>query len=570
MLRWQVPLFLLLLLLPGMMLTQSGALHSDLSGDPDEAAHAVTALMIRDYLATAPGSNPMAFARSYYEAYPKVALGHYPPGYYGVGALFLLALPKVSALLWMQAVALTAIGLLVWRFCRGEPALKTVAAPAALVTVCLPPMLKTLVLVMADLQLTLWCLLAALAWARFLCAPRWGWSLAFGLAAALAVLTKGSGLMLGALPLVSTLLAGKAALLRQPVWWLGAAPVVVLAGPWMAMTAGITKEGMIETGMGAFVLEASSFYARALPHSIGRVLLLSTGLALLLALWRWGREGRIGKGEAVLWGWLCGGVLLLVLVPAGLTTRYLVPLLPPVTVLGLAAVGRLASGRRAGLVETTGAAMVGGFDLRGPASQRSATEEVAAGGFDSGGGRRGMTAPCFWLPWLLAVLVLAETLRLPRKELAGYRQVAAQLLELPRDRLGERRWLIASDARGEGAVIAACCYGVSAEERLRFDTKLLRGSKSLAESDWMGRGYQTLVEDAAGMSALLDALRVDVVVLDETQVADKRPAHLDLLAAAIQNAPDQWRLAAALAARRMEGIIPEGLKLYTRTGELPR
>ncbi|HEY1049213.1 MAG TPA: hypothetical protein VGE39_05650, partial [Prosthecobacter sp.] len=59
-----------------------GAFNSDLGGDPDEAAHAVTALMVRDYLTEGLRTSPMTFAKTYYEDFPRVALGHYPPLYY--------------------------------------------------------------------------------------------------------------------------------------------------------------------------------------------------------------------------------------------------------------------------------------------------------------------------------------------------------------------------------------------------------------------------------------------------------------------------------------------------------
>ncbi len=512
--RWLV--MPLLFLLPAVLLWQSGALPSDLSGDPDEAAHAVTALMVRDYAAGAAGTHPLAFARAYYEAYPKVALGHYPPGYYAVTALFLLAAPAVSTLLWVQAGTLTLIGLLVWRFCREEAALQRVAAPASLAVVGLPPLLKTLVLVMADLMLAVWCLLAVLAWARFLRAPRWQWSLAFGLAAAGAVLTKGSGLLLGAVPLISTLLAGKAALLRKPAWWLGALPVAVLAGPWMWFTAEITKEGMIDTGTGAFFVQAAAFYARNLPHSAGWLLtLLGGGLALPLTLAAIVRRRPLNTTEAALWGWLLGGALLLLLIPAGLTNRYLVPLLPPLLLLVFAHASRLAA------------------------------------------------APS-WLPWVLSLLILAETARPPYKNLAGFRQAAAQLLATPRPGDAGRRWLVASDARGEGALIAAVCFGLTPQERLARDTRLLRGSKALASSDWLGRGYEALAADPAGMTRLLAELLVDHVLLDESIPPEKQPAHLRLLAQTLRQPASGWRRAASFPVRRAEGLTEEGLLLFAR------
>lgn len=514
-------LALLLVLLPVFFLFQSGALTADLSGDPDEAAHAVTALMVRDYLANAFGSHPLPFAQTYYETYPKVALGHYPPGYYGLTGLALLTQPAISTLLWVQAGTLGLLGLLTAFCCRQEPALRRLAAPASLTVVCLPPLLKTLILVMADLLLAVWCLLALLAWARYLRTPRWTWSLSFGLAAAAAILTKGSGLLLAPVPVIATLLAGRLGLLRRFSWWLAALPVALLAGPWLLFTAGITQEGMIETRLSTFFIEAATFYAQSLPRAASWTL---TVLGLVLALPMtfhslWKRQP-LSPTEAALWGGLVGGILLLLLVPAGLTSRYLIPLLPPFLLLALAAAQRLLGPR---LPPLEGA-----------------------------------------LPWLLSALIVAETLRPPQKTLSGYQQAAAHLLSLPASSPSERRWLIASDARGEGAFIAAVCFGLNEPDRLARRTRLLRGSKELASSDWLGRDYQSRASNPAALTHLLNELRVDGLLLDDALPADKQPAHLQLLAQTLAHPDSGWQASARFPIQRADGAAEKNLLLFER------
>ncbi len=59
---------------------------NEIASHPDEAAHFVTGMMVYDYMRGHLGENPMAFAEQYYARYPKVALGHWPPGYYVVQA----------------------------------------------------------------------------------------------------------------------------------------------------------------------------------------------------------------------------------------------------------------------------------------------------------------------------------------------------------------------------------------------------------------------------------------------------------------------------------------------------
>src|SRR5687768_1057590 len=69
------------LLLAEVLLLQwlGGAYASGFGGHPDEAAHYVSSLMVRDFLPQAASGHPMQFAQSYYLHYPKVAIGNWPP-----------------------------------------------------------------------------------------------------------------------------------------------------------------------------------------------------------------------------------------------------------------------------------------------------------------------------------------------------------------------------------------------------------------------------------------------------------------------------------------------------------
>src|SRR5689334_11391847 len=66
------------------------AFRVELSSDPDEPAHYVSGLLVRDYLAQGVPGSPMAFARDFYLHYPKVAIGHWPPLFYVVQGVWTL------------------------------------------------------------------------------------------------------------------------------------------------------------------------------------------------------------------------------------------------------------------------------------------------------------------------------------------------------------------------------------------------------------------------------------------------------------------------------------------------
>ena len=95
----------------------SGAYTSDLASHPDEPAHAVSGLMVHDYLrnlaspaATRWPLNPRTYAEVFYVHYPKVAIGHWPPLFYVTQAvwMFVFGRTKTALLLLMLAAMATA------------------------------------------------------------------------------------------------------------------------------------------------------------------------------------------------------------------------------------------------------------------------------------------------------------------------------------------------------------------------------------------------------------------------------------------------------------------------------
>jgi hypothetical protein len=67
-----------------------GAFRSDFDRYPDEAAHVVSSLLVRDYLTSGFPHNPLSFARVYYDHFPKVAIGRLPPFFHATEAIWTL------------------------------------------------------------------------------------------------------------------------------------------------------------------------------------------------------------------------------------------------------------------------------------------------------------------------------------------------------------------------------------------------------------------------------------------------------------------------------------------------
>jgi hypothetical protein len=106
---------------------RSGAFTADLALDWDEPAHAVSSLMVHDYLVQDFPHDPLQFAWLFYGHYSKVAIGHWPPLFYlGEGFWMLVAGRSQVALLLF--VALCAAGLISSVYLEVQHRSSTVAA----------------------------------------------------------------------------------------------------------------------------------------------------------------------------------------------------------------------------------------------------------------------------------------------------------------------------------------------------------------------------------------------------------------------------------------------------------
>jgi|ERR1035437_1431299 hypothetical protein len=85
------------------------AFQSEFGSDPDEPAHYVTGLMVRDYALSGFSKRPLEYARYYYVHYPKVALGHWPPFFYLVQAVWTLAFAPSRTAVMLLMGAITAL-----------------------------------------------------------------------------------------------------------------------------------------------------------------------------------------------------------------------------------------------------------------------------------------------------------------------------------------------------------------------------------------------------------------------------------------------------------------------------
>jgi hypothetical protein len=82
---------------------KGSAWTAEFDGYPDEAAQFVSGQLIRQFLISWPVRDPIGWAGQYYLHYPKVGIGHWPPMYHVLEAVWLLIFgsSRVSAM-WLQ------------------------------------------------------------------------------------------------------------------------------------------------------------------------------------------------------------------------------------------------------------------------------------------------------------------------------------------------------------------------------------------------------------------------------------------------------------------------------------
>ncbi len=458
---------------------RNGAFTSDIGADPDEPAHAVTALMLRDYLAHGlpHGVHPLRFAENYYQHFPKVAIGHYPPLFYTVAGAWMLPLPNRTWLIVLMGLLCGAMGWLTAQLASACGFRKGTAALIGLWCVLLPLSQKQAMLVMSDSMLCCGLLMSAWMFSRFMDEPGAKHSLAFGAWAAATMLIKGSGIALALVPPFAIALTRRWHLIGNWRLWLAPLPVAVTAVPWTLATKRITAEGMVDTPLLQYVREAIAFYGWAAGYSFGWLILAAAAAGLCF-----GFRKRISPLAASLIAMAAGVLALYLVVPTGFSSRYLLPLAPPLLIaasLGIAEVCRLTNILRHGV-------------------------------------------------WALAVFAILSVIMLGSvkpKDTSGFGAVASSLLQSH----SPTRVLVSSDARGEGSLIAELAFRLP--DRLTTEWTVERATKFLASSDWIGRGYALRFKDAAALDTGLRDEGIHLIVVDAGLPAYHHQPHHDLIAA---------------------------------------
>lgn len=462
--------------------TFCGVWKSDFGGHADEGAHVVTSLMVRDYIAGGWSTeiHPIRYAEHYYELFPKVAIGHYPPAFYVIAGLFLLPFRDPAVFPVLMAVFSGLVGWATWRL--GSSVMKDQLSPVMIgLSVCLLPLSRMYtVTVMADLLLVLFCLLAVHAFSRFLKNESIEAAVWFGIWASAAILTKGSGLCLALVPLFGIPLARRWKLFLSPKLWVAPIPVALTALPWTWMTWEISAEGLYHGEWAGYVRSAISFYFHGLIGETGILIPIVISVALIYSHLAWKETDGDGHSVAAIVGFLFSTLAIVILIPTGVDTRYLLPFV--------------------------------------------AVALLLCGWFLEGRGRQYSQKLGNWLVPVFCVVVLGTTYRPVEKRYTGASESVAAILKLHEKAISDReriKVLVVTDATGEGALTAAAAFQGPAK------LHVYRGTKLLAKSDWMGRGYQIEFSSPEDFVGILVENGISYLIVEATPNSGAISEHWD-------------------------------------------
>lgn len=481
------------LLLVTVALQWFGHSYTSEFGGADESAHFVTGLMIRDYVAAGFPSTPIKFAEGYYLHYPKVAFGMWGPLLHVTEAAWILILPPTHFTLLLLMALITTITATVLYWALVDEFGIGLALIGGLLFVALPTVQRYTGMIMADPMVGMLDFCAALYFGRYLNTRHWKHVMGFAAFTCLSILTKGNGVALAVVPAFAILFTRQFSILKERSLWAAAAIVICIAGPWEYYSIRALT-GIAELRHGWQYIPGYTFTVLTLLGvCLAPVVAVGVYDRLIAPARRGSLDGKWAAAGALIcavWIFHCLSPLL------GVDKRYLIPAMPPMLmflVAGIAAIGRW-------------------LPIIGISLQRRI--------------------------WAITALVLAVFLAtefsVHRKQYYGFAEAAARV-EIPEFK--NSVMLVASDGEGrdgEGMFISEIAMRDKRPSHI-----VLRATKMLSQSDWMGAHYKLLYNTPAEVMNFLRSIPVEIVVIHSENGVVESPDH-ELLQQAIAEFSAEW------------------------------
>jgi hypothetical protein len=478
---------------------------------PDEPAHFVTGLMLRDYIVEGFPSAPMSFATDFYLHYPEVAFGHWPPLFYVLQASWTLLLPpNHTSLLLLMALLTASTAFLIYQT-AAQHFSPTLAMLAGLIYLALPLTQQYASEIMIEAPLTLFGFMAALAVVKVLDGSSWRSAAWFGIAASIVILTKSSGWALALVPLIALLLTRQWKTNAFTRFVLSGGIVIALCVPFYIWTrrmafAGTEGKPMTVRHMAEALLQLIGL----LPDLIGIALLLLAVCGLFLNVIFPLRKASVQTFWAVMAAYLVSVMIFHAIAPTVAEPRKIVMTIPVLVLFSFAALDCIARKRQW---------MANGVALA------------------------------------LLLFFTVRTFYAAPQPADGFAEPAQAFLS----HAGlERELTLVSSSHpgGEGAFIADVAQREPKPVRI-----LLRATKLLSSSTWNGLNYTLRYSSPEAIMTALEELPVRVIVTD-TAPGTSYPHHALLIRTLHQYASD-WQLIYSSPSER------ERIEIYRLTKDIP-
>ena len=465
-----------------------GAYSASFGIYPDEPAHFMSGVLVRDYLLSGQLQHPGTFAANYYFHRPYMGIGYWPPLFYAIQGVWYViaglgrpqALMLAGLLTWLLSGTILVIALR-----NGFSFLRSFCA-ATLFTL-LPLVQWSSCAILTDITVALFCLWALIANARFFERFDLRSALWWALWISCAVMTKSLALFVGMVPVAYIVVTGKWSILKKPYLWVAALAVAAACGPWTIFATRFATAGFEESRQS--LLFRAGQMLTGLGNNSNWILAWIFGLATLIAFVNWKRLSILEQLLAIQPLTVAGLVLF---GPTGIETRYLIPAYAALILTVLTAL-RLVE-ERLPLLD-----------------------------------RRWLSGSCFAGLCGFSVWAWKRIDPLPNQDA---RRVVQQIVE--DNRLSGAAVLAPSNL--EGPLIAE----FAVREQDNHDRILVRPNKLFARINWTNTRYEPRFRTVAEVGDVLDQSPIRVVVLARN-VKDRRP-HDQLLETALLAKPSDWKL----------------------------
>src|SRR6516162_9285174 len=190
--------------------------------------------------------------------------------------------------------------------------------------------------VMSEHLVTLGMLVSTLCFARFARTGQIRDGLAFGIVAAVAILTHGNAWALGVVPGLTIALTNRWYLLRRLALWLAAAPVLIACVPWYAFAPSIVAGRW--GSFASLMVEALPDYAWFIYLDVGLPVLIFALIGIWDTIVRVKPRTEVAPDWAALAAVAIGVYILHCILPVPIDSRYVVLLVPAVVLFSAAGV----------------------------------------------------------------------------------------------------------------------------------------------------------------------------------------------------------------------------------------